>query len=121
VELNGERAEIEIKLAGAGRRRIRALRKGSTVRLSATGSVSFRSEKEMNAFSTELLRRNAQAKIGCWCIEEGEDYLLYSCTHSAKLKLLDGAYFADIATGLAKEWREVESIVKRTTASSPFQ
>lgn len=114
IAVSGDDAELEIETVGAGRSRINVTRDGSMVKLSAPGSVSFKSEKELsNAFSTELLQRNARNKFGCCAVEQVKDKFVYSYMRSVRLRLLDEDYFAEIAAGLAEESNRLESLVKK--------
>jgi hypothetical protein len=89
------------------------MRHDSTVEFSVPSFIVYSSEEEIpDALSTLLLRRNAQKKIGFWCINQMQGKFVYTCMHNAELKLLDSLYFAVIIQSLIEECDNIEGIIK---------
>lgn len=86
----------------------------NTLEFSVPSAVVFDSEAEFpGALSTTLLRRNAEQKVGFWCIERLSGRFGYSCMHNAEIQQIDAAYFAKIVKALISECDEFEGIISK--------
>ena len=84
----------------------------STMEFSVPSAALFDSEEECPGdLSTILLRRNAERKVGFWCIEPISGKYGYSCMHNAEIQQIDAAYFARIVRALIEECDEFEGIL----------
>lgn len=83
-----------------------------TLEFSVPSGVILDSEDEFpGLLSAKLLRRNAEQKVGFWCIEHISGKYVYSCMHNAEIQQIDAAYFARIVRALIKECDEFEGLV----------
>ena len=107
--INEERAEMEFAMASGELKLLNIKRYDSTLEFSMPSFAVFGSEKEIpGAFSTALLQRNSETKIGFWCIDKVGDKFIYTCMNNVELKLLDSAHFAVIIKGLIDECDDIE-------------
>lgn len=107
--INEERAEIEFAMASGELKLLHIKRYDSTVEFSVPSFAVFGAESDIpGAFSTALLQRNSETKIGFWCIDKAGDKFIYTCMNNIELKLLDSAHFAAIIKGLLDECDEIE-------------
>ncbi len=84
----------------------------STLEFSVPSAVMFDSEEEFpGVLSAKLLRRNAEQKVGFWCIERLAGKYGYSCMHNVEMQQIDAEYFARIVRALIKECDEFEGIL----------
>jgi 8-oxo-dGTP pyrophosphatase MutT (NUDIX family) len=113
VEVTQDYAELEYDMPAGGQKKIHITRHDSTVEFSVSSFIGFKAQAEsLDAFSTTLLRRNSQKKIGFWCIDQIKEEFIYCYMHNAELKLLDSSYFAAIVVGLTDECDAIEGIIK---------
>ena len=81
----------------------------STIEFSVPSVAAFASLSEVpHGLSTTLLERNAQQRIGFWCIEDIGGYHVYSYMHNAEMELLSVDYFAAIVRDLIQECEQFE-------------
>jgi 8-oxo-dGTP pyrophosphatase MutT (NUDIX family) len=113
LELDEDSAELEYDMPAGGQKRVHITRHDSTVEFKVLSFVVIKSEEKLpGAFSTTLLRRNAQKKLGFWCIEQFGGDFVYCYMHNEELKLLDSGYFAEIVIGLTDECDAIEDIIE---------
>ena len=115
LEVNEDRAEILFDMPAGDQKSVCISRHDSTVEFAVPSFIVLKAEdNKLDAFSTTLLRRNSQKKVGFWCIDQIKGALAYCCMHNAELKLLDSNYFAAIVVSLTEECDAIEDIIKDT-------
>jgi 8-oxo-dGTP pyrophosphatase MutT (NUDIX family) len=113
LEVDEDSAELEYDMPAGGQKRVHITRHDSTVEFKVLSFVVIKAEEKLpGAFSTTLLRRNAQKKLGFWCIEQLRDEFVYCYMQNVELKLLDSSYFAEIVVGLTEECDAIEDIIE---------
>ena len=114
ADLNENRALLRFE-TGIGRaQNLFILRYDSTLEFSAPSMTQFESGDQIpNHLSTMLLRRNAENKIGFWCIETLDGKPTYTYMHNVDLSHINNEHFADVAQFLVRECREVEEMVNK--------
>ncbi len=81
-----------------------------TLEFSVPTAFSFNDLSDVNGLlSAYLLNRNAQRKVGFWCIEKINNKFFISVMHNAPLSLLDANYFGYILQALVKECDQFET------------
>ncbi len=90
------------------------LRYETTLEFSVPSEATFEDEDRIpHWLSTILLRRNAQNKIGFWCIEEIGKKQVYSYMHNAEMSLINQEYFARVILALIRECDNFEGILDK--------
>lgn len=116
AELDEDHSELIFIMPTERKKRLYLARYDSTVEFSLPGFTGFDSEEDIpNAFSTNLLQRNAKKKIGFWCIDKIKGKFVYSFMHNAELKLLDGQHFFNIVSGLIAESEAIEELMEEVS------
>lgn len=114
ADLNNRRATLRFTMSSGRNQTLFIIKYDSTLEFSVPSGVSFHTIDQIPYyFSTLLLQKNAQNKIGFWCIETIGDKLTFSCMHNAELELLNSKYFANIVRFLTNECDEFEGEVIR--------
>ena len=58
------------------------------------------------------MQKNAEYKIGFWCIEKISERLVFSIMHNAEITLTDPEYFARVIIKLVQECDDFEKGVE---------
>jgi len=112
ADLNNQRALLRFNMESGRQQTLFILRYESTIEFSVPSVAQFASEKDIpHLLSSLLLQRNAERKVGFWCIEKIGDKWVYSCMHNAELQLIDKDYFATVVRSLIVECDEFENIL----------
>jgi len=112
ADLNENRALLRFESASGRAQNLLILRYDSTLEFSAPSTTQFESEDQIpNYLSTMLLRRNAENKIGFWCIEMLDGKLTYTYMHNVDLSHINNEHFADAAQFLVRECEDVTEMM----------
>lgn len=112
-EADEEHAALEFAMSNGRTKYLYITRYDSTVEFSVPSFAVFSSEEDFpDSFSTILLQRNSEKKVGFWCIDKIRGKYAYSCMHNAELKLLDSWHFVEIVKGLLNECSAIEEILE---------
>jgi 8-oxo-dGTP pyrophosphatase MutT (NUDIX family) len=121
-EIDEDYCELEFVMPSKRKKSLHLTRYDSTVEFSAPSSTLFHMEEELRGrFSTTLLQRNAQKKIGFWCIDRIQGKLLYSYMHNVELQLLDSQQFFNIVSGLVAESEAIEELTTEMSKKQAAQ
>lgn len=113
ADLNDSCATLRFTVNSKRTKTIFIIRYDLTIEFSVQSMAIFDSHDEIPHFlSTLLLERNAEKKIGFWCIEKIKNKFIYSCMHNAKIQLLDKDHFADIVNTLINECDDFEEKIE---------
>lgn len=104
---NEKYAELEFTMPNTSNKLLYVRRDGSTIKFAVTDFVFDPNSNQRDAFSTLLLRRNFETKLGFWSMQKVKDGFAYHCVHNAELKLLDSKYFAEIINDLIHESKTI--------------
>lgn len=114
ADLNNQRAMLRFNMDSGREQTLFILRYESTVEFSVPSVAAFDSDQNIpHVLSTLLLQRNAERKVGFWCIEKISGKYVYSCMHNAELQLLNEAYFAAVVRALVMECDDFEGTLSR--------
>ncbi len=80
----------------------------NTIEFSIPSAYAFKSDQDLGEASTALLERNADLRIGYWCLEKIDKKWTFEVMHNEPLDQLDANYFGDIVASLVKECDEFE-------------
>lgn len=70
-ELKDESAKIDFSMESGRKQTVYVIQYGSVIELSVPSAFAMDSEDEIpHVLSTALLQKNAQYKLGAWCIEK---------------------------------------------------
>lgn len=109
ADLNDRRAILQFTMESGRTQTLYIIKYDTTLEFSVPSALSYASTDDVpHQVSTLLLQRNAQKKIGFWCIEEIQDKKTYSCMHNAEVNLIDSNYFASVVSALIEECDEFE-------------
>jgi hypothetical protein len=112
VDLNDRRAILRFTLESGRNQTCYIIRYDTTLEFSVPSGFAFDNVNEVpHFFSTMLLKRSREKKVGFWCIEEIGDKQVYSCMHNAEMQLIDSKYFAMVVRALINECDEFEQYV----------
>lgn len=112
ADLNNERAILRFNMNSGRTQSLFILRYDTTLEFSVQSIARFPNENAIpHYFSTLLLQRSAERKVGFWCIEKIGGEYIYSCMHNAELQLLDAPYFCDVVWALVTECDEFETML----------
>lgn len=112
ADLNNDRAILRFNMNSGRTQSLYIIRYDTTLEFSVPSLVRFANENAIpHYFSTLLLQRSAERKVGFWCIEQISGEYVYSCMHNAELQLLDATYFSKVVTALVKECDEFETMI----------
>lgn len=111
-DINDRRAILRFSMPSNRNQTCYIIRYDSTLEFSVPSSLAFDTVNEVpHFFSTLLLKRSREKKIGFWCIEKIGDKQVYSCMHNAEMQLIDSRYFATVVHALINECDEFEQYV----------
>ncbi len=111
ADLNSKRAMLRFNMDSGRQQTLFILRYESTLEFSVPSVLAFDSDADIpHVLSTLLLQRNAERKIGFWCLEQINNKHVYSCMHNAELQLLNQDYFAAVVRALITECDDFEGV-----------
>lgn len=112
ADINDKRAVLRFTMESDREQVLYIIRYESTLEFSVPSLVKFDSEDDIpHYFSTLLLKRNSEKKIGFWCIEEIGGKVVYSFMHNAELQLINSEYFGTVVRVLINECDDFEGVV----------
>lgn len=112
AEIDNKHAVLLFTMESGREQRLYIIRYDTTLEFSVPSMAKFDSDDDIpDALSTLLLKRNAQSKVGFWCIEEIRGSLIYSCMHNAEIELLNTSYFERVVRVLIEECDDFEGIL----------
>lgn len=112
AEIDDKHAILKFSMDSGRNQSLWIIRYESTLEFSVPSFAHFDSEDNIpDTLSTILLRRNAQNKIGFWCLENVGGKFVFSCMHNAELELINVDYFARVVRGLIGECDMFEGIL----------
>ena len=113
-ELSDNKAVLGFNMKSGRTQTLYILSYETTLEFSVPSGLSFDADDDIpHVLSTLLLKRNAEAKIGFWCIEQIGSKYVYSCMHNAEMSLLDTDYFGRIVVRLVEECDDFEGVLLR--------
>ncbi len=113
-DINNKQAVLRFTAGSGNPQILYIVRYDTTLEFSVPSAIMFNSEDEIPHYlSTILLKRNAQRKVGFWCIEEIQNRQVFSCMHNAEMQLIDSKYFRTVIVALIEECDEFEQIIAR--------
>jgi len=112
-EINDGLAKIKFEMDSGRTQTLFIIRYDTTLEFSVDSVQSFQSEDEVShRLSTLLLKKNAEKKVGFWCLEEIDGELAFSIMHNQEISLLNAEYFGVIVRILVRECDEFETAVE---------
>lgn len=112
ADINDSRAILRFKADSGNTQTLFILSYDNTLEFSVPSGISYDSISDVPGFlSTLLLRKNANRKVGYWCIEELGGKQTFSIMHNAEISLINVDYFGLIVSELVAECDEVEQAV----------
>lgn len=113
-DLNDRRAVLRFDMSSGRTQTLYIIKYETTLEFSVPSALAFDSDDDVpHRLSTLLLRRNAERKIGFWCVEDINQRVVFSCMHNAEMQLLDGAYFASVVRALINECDDFEDTISK--------
>lgn len=113
AEIDDRHAVLRFSMESGRHQTLYIIRYESTLEFSVPSNAAFDSEDSLpHELSTLLCKRNAQKKIGFWCIEEIQGKLVYSYMHNVELKLMDSEFFGRVVRACVKECDDFEGMIK---------
>ncbi|WP_090207239.1 hypothetical protein [Ectothiorhodospira magna] len=107
--LNERKAVIKFGMSSGRKQTLYVIRYESTLEFSVPSMAIFDSENDIPHYlSTLLLKRNAERKIGFWCIEKIGSKHVYSVMQNVEMKLIDSNYFSRVVKALINECDDFE-------------
>ncbi|WP_322513708.1 hypothetical protein [Chloroflexus sp.] len=117
-DINSKQATLRFTARSGNNQTLYIIRYDTTLEFSVPSAIMFNSEDQIPHYlSTILLKRNAQRKVGFWCIEEIQNRQVFSCMHNAELQLIDSKYFRTVVLALVEECDEFEQLIARMLRS----
>lgn len=111
ADINDRRAILRFNMESGRSQSLFIIRYDSTLEFSVPSMAAFPDENAVpHYFSTLLLKRNCEMKIGFWCIEEIGGQHVFSHMHNAEIRLMDSSYFASVVRALLTECDDFETI-----------
>jgi len=108
-EIDDRHAVIKFQMKSGRQQVLYIIRYDDTLEFSVPSLFQFDSEDEIpHHFSTLLLQRNAQTKIGFWCIEDINQKFIFSNMHNAELSFINRDYFGRVVSALVTECDDFE-------------
>jgi hypothetical protein len=90
------------------------IRHDSTLEFSVPSKFTFADEDDIpHRLSSILLAKNAEFKIGFWCIEKIQGEHTFSVMHNQEISLLDSAHFGRIVRKLISECDDFEEAIDK--------
>ncbi len=112
AEINDRMAKLRFTMPSGRTQILYIVKYDNTMEFSVPSAIIFDSEEEFpGLLSAKLLRRNAEQKVGFWCIEHISGKYVYSCMHNAEMQQIDAAYFARVVRALISECDAFEDLV----------
>ncbi|HEY7022702.1 MAG TPA: hypothetical protein VH349_16415 [Ktedonobacterales bacterium] len=112
AEISDKMAKLRFNMPSGRNQILYIVKFDTTMEFSVPSGIVLDSEEEFpGVLSTKLLRRNAERKIGFWCIEHVSGKYAYSCMHNEDIQKIDAGYFARIVTALISECDHFEGIM----------
>ncbi len=113
-EIDDEHAALAFEMEESGREYVIDItRFESTLEFWVPSTIELESEEDLpQEVAVTLLRRNAESKIGFWCLAETDDGLYLGYMHNAEIELLTAEYFGDIISKLLEECDAFEDVLE---------
>jgi hypothetical protein len=112
AEIDDKHVVLKFNTEGGRTQTLYIIRFDTTLEFSVPSMAAFDSEDNVpHYFSTLLLKRNSQNKIGFWCIEVINNKQVFSYMHNAELSLMNADYFAKVVRMCVKECDEFEALL----------
>lgn len=109
ADINDRRAVLRFTMDSGRQQTLYIILYDTTLEFSVPSCAQFDREDDIPHFlSTVLCRRNAQKKIGFWCIEEIQGKLVYSYMHNAEQSLMSSEFFGQIVRACVSECDDFE-------------
>ncbi len=114
AELSSQNAVLRFNMDSGRQQMLFIIRYDTTLEFSVPSLAAFDSEQNIpHLLSTLLLQRNAERKVGFWCLEKIKGKHVFSCMHNAEIRLLDQGYFKTVVESLVLECDHFEDILIR--------
>lgn len=111
-DVNNRRAVLGFNMPSGNVQTLYIIRYETTLEFSVPSAAVFDSIDEIPHYlSTMLLKRNAERKIGFWCVEEISGKQTYSHMYNAEMELINVKYFARLVQILINECDDFEVLL----------
>ena len=117
-ELNDRRAILKFGANSGNTQTLFIIRFENTLEFSVPSGVNFYNRDDVPGWmSTMLMCKNAEYKIGFWCIENIEGRQTFSIMHNAEMSLINVDYFKKVVLKLVNDCDEFEQAVVQALRS----
>jgi hypothetical protein len=112
ADLNDQKAKLRFEAASGNMQILYVIRFDTTLEFSVPSKFTFPSEDEVpHRLSTILMGKNAELKVGFWCLERIQGEFTFSIMHNQDISLLDSEWFGGIVRKLVGECDDFEVAV----------
>lgn len=117
-DINERRAILKFNADSGNTQTLFIIRYENTLEFSVPSAVKFNSEDNVPGWmSTMLLCKNAEYKLGFWCMETIDYQKVFSIMHNAELSLINVDYFGRVILKLIEECDQFEQAVAQALRS----
>jgi hypothetical protein len=117
-DINDRRAILRFDMESGSMQTLFIIRYDNTLEFSCPSGVKFDDiDNFPHWFSTYLMQKNAEYRIGFWCIEKIDAKLVFSIMHNAEITLIDPEYFAKVVLKLIQDCDDFEKAVEAMLSS----
>jgi DNA-directed RNA polymerase subunit RPC12/RpoP len=112
-DINDSRAILRFDMESGSVQTLFIIRYDNTLEFSCPSGIKFDDIDDLpHWLSTYLMQKNAEYKIGFWCIEKIGAKFVFSMMHNAEITLIEPKYFVKVVLKLIQDCDDFEKAVE---------
>ena len=112
-DINDSRVIIKFNMESGNVQTLFIIRYDNTLEFSCPSGIKFDDIDNLpHKLSTLLMVKNAEYKIGFWCIENIDGKQVFSVMHNAEMSLIDVNYFGKVVFKIIQECDDFEQAIE---------